>query len=92
MDKQVIKSEVKDIILTFVNTEDENNYINIDENAILNDGEYGLDSLSLINIVVEIERRFGIQIDDEYLDMEFLSSINSMTDFVWEIINKSKEN
>lgn len=88
MDREKIKAEIKDIITIFI--EDI-----IDENAELQDEdiligeEYGIDSVCLIQIIVEIERRFNIEIEDEYLTMDFLSSINAITDFVVYILENT---
>lgn len=92
MNREDIKEVLIDVVTTFfqVDAKDLENII-IDDDTILNDGEFGLDSLSLINIIVEIERRFSIEIDDEYLSMDFLYSINSMADFVEEMLKRKNE-
>lgn len=43
----------------------------------------------MVQIIVEIERAFDIKIEDEYLSMDFLSTIGSIADFVME--EKSKD-
>lgn len=87
MNRQKVKEEIKDILLLYVDNED-NEDVDIYDDDILLGEEYGIDSISLVQIVVEIERRFDIQIEDEYLNMDFLASVNAITDFVWEIISK----
>lgn len=69
-----------------VDIEDE---VELGEDDILNDGEWGIDSLIMVQIIVEIERAFDIKIEDEYLSMDFLSTIGSIADFVME--EKSKD-
>lgn len=92
MNRQDVIKELKDIVLTFLNLDEVEFVVNdIDEDDILNDGEFGLDSLSLINVVVEIERRFSITIEDEYLSMDFLSSIGAMADFILECMDNTNE-
>ena len=92
MNRQDVIKELKDIVLTFLNLNEDEFVVNdIDEDDVLNDGEFGLDSLSLINVIVEIERRFSITIEDEYLSMDFLSSIGAMADFILECIDDTSE-
>ncbi len=42
----------------------------------------GLDSIDVLELVLELERSFGVQIRDEETGMEALQSINTMADFV----------
>lgn len=90
MNKNEIVSELKEIILTFINIEDNDILINdIDEDDILYDGEFGLDSASLINMIVEIERRFSITIDDEFFSMDMLSSLNSISELILQCLENA---
>ncbi|OAB26467.1 hypothetical protein PMSD_25095 [Paenibacillus macquariensis subsp. defensor] len=47
----------------------------------------GLNSLNFIHLMVNIENKFGIEIPDEFLSMEKLSTINSIVDYI-----QSKQN
>jgi acyl carrier protein len=42
----------------------------------------GLDSIDVLEIVLELERSFGVQIRDEQTGAEALQSIDTMADFV----------
>ena len=42
----------------------------------------GLDSIDVLEIVLELERSFGVQIRDEQTGSEVLRSIDTMADFV----------
>ena len=42
----------------------------------------GLDSIDVLEIVLELERSFGVQIRDEQTGSEVLQSIDTMADFV----------
>lgn len=86
MERQEVVSKIKEILLLLVDMEDE---VELGEDDILNDGEWGIDSLIMVQIIVEIERAFDIKIEDEYLSMDFLSTIGSIADFVME--EKSKD-
>lgn len=83
--KQVIEI-LKEIVLTFVEQCDDYDTLELGENDVLLSGEYELDSIALVSIIVEIERQFDIIIDDEYLTFDFLSTIGDMADFVLEAI------
>lgn len=85
MDRQEVVNKIKEILLLLVDMEDN---VELGEDDILNDGEWGIDSLIMVQIIVEIERAFDIKIEDEYLSMDFLSTIGSIADFVME--EKSK--
>ena len=50
--------------------------------------DYAIDSISFINIIVEIEEAFGISIPDEYLDMDMLGTI----DDICNVVQLSKNN
>ena len=86
MDRQEVDNKIKEILLLLVDMEDN---VELGEDDILNDGEWGIDSLIMVQIIVEIERAFDIKIEDEYLSMDFLSTIGSIADFVME--EKSKD-
>lgn len=81
MDRQEVVNKIKEILLLLVDMEDD---VELGEDDILNDGEWGIDSLIMVQIIVEIERAFDIKIEDEYLSMDFLSTIGSIADFVME--------
>lgn len=81
MERQEVVNKIKEILLLLVDMEDN---VELGEDDILNDGEWGIDSLIMVQIIVEIERAFDIKIEDEYLSMDFLSTIGSIADFVME--------
>ncbi len=49
-------------------------------------GEYGLNSMLYIKIVVEIESEFEIEFEDEKLDMRSLSTIKGLVEYITEKI------
>jgi len=59
--------------------------VTVDENDILKD--IGVDSFSIIEIVLFIERKFGVLIPDELLLPETFTSIHSIS----EVVKKLKQ-
>jgi acyl carrier protein len=54
----------------------------IDDDAPLFDGGLGLDSIDVLELVLEIERMFGVAITDEQTGLKVLRSVNSIADHV----------
>ena len=42
----------------------------------------GLDSIDVLELVLEIERSFGVSIEDEQTGMEVLKSVDSIAEFI----------
>ena len=59
--------------------------INLDKNVNPID-DLGLDSFSMVMLIVEIESKYNIEFDDNDLNLEILSS----TDKILDIIKKKK--
>ncbi|MCL6589474.1 MAG: hypothetical protein K6U80_05910 [Firmicutes bacterium] len=51
-----------------------------------------IDSVQLISIIVEIESAFNIEIPDEYMLPEFLSSFEHVVNVVTELYNNASHN
>lgn len=55
--------------------------------------DLGFDSISIIQLVVELENEFDIEINDEYLLIEYLSPFKSLIEIINNSINaKMKRN
>lgn len=79
MDKDQITKKLEEVIL------DEMPEINkVDMNASMV-GEYGINSISLIRIIVAAERKFDIEFDDYELD---LSAYDTFADLVAAVAGK----
>jgi len=75
-----VKSGIKDII---VHDLDANIKIeDIDEEASLYDDGLGLDSISIINFIVLIEKKFGIGFEENEISSKLFSNINTLGEFV----------
>lgn len=75
-----IKSRLKEIIATDLE-------LNISEAEIvddipLNEEGIGLDSISTINFIVQIEKKFGFSFSDEDISIDLFSSINKLAAFI----------
>ncbi len=54
----------------------------IDDAVPLFDGGLGLDSIDVLELVLEIERMFGVAITDEETGKQALRSVNTIAEFV----------
>ena len=94
MHREYIINEIRDIVTTFFQIDEEENSMEIDlgEDDVLLNNEYGVNSIALVNIVVEIERRFDIEIEDEYMTLDFMETIGTMADFIMEKLSSKDDN
>ncbi len=77
MNRKEIEKKIVDIISNI----SEHKNIEIDEPLV----SYGVDSFMFINIIVEIEKKLNIRIEDEYLSFEKFDRISSMVTIVEKI-------
>ena len=54
----------------------------IGDDLSLFEGGLGLDSIDVLELVLEIERQFGVAIADEQIGREVLQSVNAIAKFV----------
>lgn len=76
-----IQSRVKRLIVESLNLDGMTPEM-IDENAPLFGEGLGLDSVDALELVVALEREFGIKIKSQELGQEVFSSVNSLSDFI----------
>lgn len=55
-----------------------------DDEPLFGDG-LGLDSVDALELMVVLEKDFGVEIDDEELDPEVFASVSSLEKFVHEL-------
>lgn len=84
MDKETLKSELKLLIVETLRLEDVDPDSIVDEEPIFGDG-LGLDSIDALELVVAIEKKYSVLIEDEEVGVEAFASIEALADF---IINK----
>lgn len=66
--------------------------LGLTENSRVEDKEFKeifelIDSLSLINFVVELENSFGVELPDEYLLPENFVSISNLAGYIQNLMN-----
>lgn len=44
--------------------------------------EYGIDSVSLLELVVGIEEQFGVSVGDEEFDVQHFETVSALADFL----------
>lgn len=55
-----------------------------DDEPLFGDEGLGLDSVDALELVVHIEEKYGIQIEDEEVGRKVFASINALGDFIQE--------
>jgi len=84
-----VKSAVKDII---VNDLDANiAREDIDDAVSLYDDGLGLDSIAVINFIVLIENKFGINFEESEISSRLFSNINNLSEFVHSKIHEKAD-
>ena len=81
MDKETLKSELKRLIIETLRLEDIRPDSIKDEEPLFGEG-LGLDSIDALELVVAIEKNYGVLIEDEEVGVEAFASINALADFV----------
>lgn len=83
INQEALKLEIKQLIVTTLNIKD------VEPAEILDDvplfsGEnvIGLDSIDAIELIMAIQRQFGVRLDDQNLARNILNSINSIAAFI----------
>ena len=74
--KQIKEMLVRDLKLQGVNPDE------IDDNAALFEEGLGLDSLDAVELVVLVQKNFGVQIEDMDEGQAAFRSINTMAEFI----------
>lgn len=75
-----IKSKLKEIIIDDLNINLSADQIR-DDISLYEDG-IGLDSISIVNFIVTIEKRFDIQFGENEISSRLFSNINSLAAFI----------
>ena len=83
---------MKEIIIQIIKN---NCYDVVGDDEIINSNniydDYAIDSLSFINIIMEIESELGISVPDEYLSMDMLSSVENICNALEVSIKNTNE-
>jgi acyl carrier protein len=81
LDKETLKSELKILIIETLRLEDVKPEFIKDEDPLFGEG-LGLDSIDALELVVAIEKHYGVLIEDEEVGVEAFASIDALADFV----------
>jgi len=82
MHETCLQEQLKKIIIEELNLEDINALDIKNDDPLFGDEGLGLDSLDAVELVVLIQKHFGVEIKDMEEGREALASINSLTDFI----------
>ena len=86
---QDLKYELKKHIVEELNLQDIKPEDIKDDAPLFGDG-LGLDSIDALELVVLMEKFYGVRITDETVGLKVLSSINTMADYIQEVNSKNK--
>lgn len=78
MDRNEIENKIKEILSLFITDE-----LNISNNSLLKE-DLGLDSLSLVNLVLTLNDDFNINIKSEEISKENFYSVETLSNFISE--------
>jgi len=77
---EALKDKVKDLIIRRLKLEMAPS--EIEDAAPLFGGGLGLDSIDALELVVGLEKEFGIKIEDEEVGREAFASVNALVHFI----------
>lgn len=83
LDPEVLRKEIKTHIIEELNLEDITPDDIVNEAPLFVEG-LGLDSIDALELVVIMERYYGVKIPSEEVGRKVLQSINSMVDYIIE--------
>jgi len=81
VEKEKLVTELKELIISSLKLEDITPD-DIDNEAPLFGEGLGLDSIDALELVVALEKNFGIRIPDEDVGREAFGSVNALADYV----------
>lgn len=85
LSKNEVKAKLKDIIINDLDANIEASQV-LDDISLYENG-VGLDSISIVNLIVMLEQKFSFTFEEDELNSTMFSSINNLTDFIYTKIN-----
>lgn len=83
INQDALKLEIKQLIVTTLNIKDVEPASILDDVPLFSgDNTIGLDSIDAIELIMAIQRQFGVRLDDQNLARNILNTINSIAEFV----------
>lgn len=80
MKKQEIITKLKDLIVYELDINVKREELTDDSQLL--EGGIGLDSISIVNLIVLIEKNFNIRFQDEEITMDLFSDLNTLSSFI----------
>ncbi len=78
-----LKIEIKELIIKTLNLTDVNpEQVSNSAPLFAKDNDMGIDSIDALEIIMALQRKYSIRIDDQNLARSVLDSINSIAEFV----------
>jgi len=78
-----LERELIDLIIDFCNVEDADpESVSLDQPLIGPDSPFGLDSLDAVEVVVAVQKTYGVRIDSENTSREVLQSITALANYI----------
>ena len=82
MPNDVLKLEIKRLIIEALRIKDVDPRDIDDDAPLFGNSALGLDSVDSLEIIVALQRRYGARVDDQNLARTVLHSVSSIADFV----------
>ena len=85
MDVQVsqeLKQEIKELIIESLNIPDVDPHDIEDDTSLFEDENLGLDSIDGLEIVMALQEKYGVRIDDQNQARFILKSTNTIAEFI----------
>jgi len=79
--KEFLKGRLKQLMAESLDLDDVD-MAALDDDASLFDGEMGLDSIDALELVIQVEKVFGVKIKSSEETREALTSINVLADYI----------
>jgi acyl carrier protein len=85
-----LKLRLKKLIVEALRLEDVDPASIPDDAPLFGGGPLNLDSVDALELVLEIERTFGIQLEDDTRTREFLRSVDTLAQFLAPILGEAQ--
>ncbi|MEH6309114.1 acyl carrier protein [Olivibacter sp. CPCC 100613] len=76
--KENLKRIISDDLGLLINRED------ITDDISLYDDGLGMDSITIVNFIIEIEKQFGITIEEDEMSASLFENVNSLASYIVE--------